>query len=85
MKKITTILLATITFYSIVSFGQTNKFDFGLEGGPSMTLLRGNDIIEDFNDPIIGFLGGLTFQYNFIANQIILPSSHSSLYIPQYF
>ena len=66
MNKLTTILLAIIMlFCSETSLGQTNKFDIGLEKGPSLTSLRGNDYVEDFNDPTIGFSSGLTFQYNF--------------------
>jgi len=65
MNKLNIILLSTIIFCSTVSFGQTNKFDVGLEGCPSLTSLRGNDFVEAFYDPTIGFSGGLTFQYNF--------------------
>lgn len=46
------------------AYGQTNKFDMGVEGGPSLIFLRGNEIIKQFHDPTIGFSGGLFFQYN---------------------
>jgi len=65
MDKLKTLFPTAIIFCSILSFGQVNKFDFGIEGGPSLASLRGNDFIKDFNDPTIGFSCGLTFQYNF--------------------
>ncbi len=65
MNKLSIILLGSLTFYSLVLVGQANKFNIGLEGSPGLTSLRGNDILEKFNDPTIGFSGGLTFQYNF--------------------
>ena len=47
------------------TYGQTNKFDIGVEGGPSLIFLRGNDLIDNNHKPAIGFSGGLFFQYNF--------------------
>jgi hypothetical protein len=47
------------------TYGQTNKFDVGVEGSPSLIFLRGNDIIDNLHKPTIGFSGGLFFQYNF--------------------
>jgi hypothetical protein len=47
------------------TYGQTNKFDIGVEGSPSLIFLRGNDIIDNLHKPTIGFSGGLFFQYNF--------------------
>lgn len=47
------------------TFGQTNKFDVGVEGCPTLTFLRGNDFIDNNHEPTIGFTGGLFFQYNF--------------------
>jgi hypothetical protein len=63
IRKIT-ILVAALTIWTSVN-GQINKFEIGLEGGPSLTSLRGNDILEDYNNPTIGYSGGVTFQYNF--------------------
>ena len=54
----------TISSTTIV-VGQQNKFDIGLEGGPSLTFLRGNELLEKFNEPKVSFMGGLSFQYNF--------------------
>lgn len=47
------------------TYGQTNKFDIGVEGSPSLIFLRGNDIIDNLHKPTIGFSTGLFFQYNF--------------------
>jgi len=47
------------------TFGQTNKFDIGVEGSPSLIFLLGNDIIKQWHKPTIGFSGGLFFQFNF--------------------
>ena len=47
------------------TYGQTNKFDIGIEGSPSLIFLRGNDIIDNLHKPTMGFSGGLFFQYNF--------------------
>ncbi len=53
-------------FCSSFTFGQTNKFEVGLELGPSLKSLRGNDILDkNNNDLSFGFSSGLTFQYNF--------------------
>ena len=66
MNKLTTILLAIIMlFCSETSLGQTNKFDIGLENGPSLRSLWGDDLVENSTDPTIGFSTGQTFQYNF--------------------
>lgn len=47
------------------TYGQVNKFDIGVEAGPSLIFLRGNDFIDNNHKPTIGFTGGLFFQYNF--------------------
>jgi hypothetical protein len=46
-------------------YGQTNRFDIGVEGGPSLISLRGNEIIDQYHKPTIGFSAGLFFQFNF--------------------
>lgn len=56
------------------TYGQTNKFDIGIEGSPSLIFLRGINTIpihkttvflDKLIKPTIGFSGGLFFQYNF--------------------
>jgi len=59
------LLLFTGLLYSTLATGQINRYEVGVEGGPSLTYLRGNEFLEELNDPTIGFSGGLTFQYNF--------------------
>lgn len=46
-------------------YGQTNKFDLGVEGGPSLIFLRGNSTIDNFHKPTMGFSGALFYQFNF--------------------
>jgi hypothetical protein len=61
--KSITILLSLIL--AEIAYGQTNRIDLGIEGSPSLIFLRGNDIIDNYHKPTIGFSGGLFFQYNF--------------------
>ncbi|MBI9039206.1 MAG: PorT family protein [Bacteroidales bacterium] len=63
MNKLRNLVLIILISSSSLIFGQTNKFEVGLEMGPSLKSLYGNDALA--NDVSIGFLGGLTFQYNF--------------------
>jgi hypothetical protein len=56
--------LFLLTFLG-TTYGQTNKFNIGVEGSPSLIFLRGNDIIDNLHKPTIGFYSGLFFQYNF--------------------
>ena len=44
--------------------GQANRFEIGSEGGPSLISLRGNDSLEDFNAPAVGYSAAIAFQYN---------------------
>jgi hypothetical protein len=48
-----------------MGFAQQNKIDIGLEGGPSITFLRGNEILSTYHTLKIDFSCGLFFQYNF--------------------
>jgi opacity protein-like surface antigen len=65
MIRLRFLILITLVNSSILTFGQTNKFEAGLEFGPSLKSLRGNDFIDDNKDISFGFSVGLTFQYNF--------------------
>lgn len=42
-----------------------NKVDVGVEGSPSVIFLHGNEMLKQYNNPTLGFSGGLFFQYNF--------------------
>ena len=55
-------LMATNALYS------QQKFEIGLEGGPSIATMRGNSILEERTTSRFGFLGGLSLQYNISKN-----------------
>jgi len=63
LKKI--IVLIALSFCPLLSFGQTDRFEIGLEGGPSLTSLRGSEFIDKYSDPALAYSAALTFQYNF--------------------
>lgn len=65
MNKLRNSILITLILCSSLTFGQTNKFEVGLEMGPSLISLRGNDFLDKNNDISFGFSSGFTFQYNF--------------------
>jgi hypothetical protein len=56
--------LFALTF-GLSGYAQSNKISVGIEGGPSLISLRGNDFIRMVHEPAIGYTGGLFFQYNF--------------------
>jgi hypothetical protein len=62
MYKLLLFLFCILTF---ATFGQTNRFDIGAEGGFSVASLRGNDFIDKYHSTKTGYSGGLFFQYNF--------------------
>ena len=65
MGKLQNSILIALILCSSLTFAQTNKFEVGLEMGPSLVSFRGNDILDNNNDLSFGFSSGLTFQYNF--------------------
>jgi len=65
MEKLRNSILIILILCSSLVFGQTNKYEVGLELGPSLNSLRGNDILDKNNDFSFAFSSGLTFQYNF--------------------
>jgi len=48
-----------------IAFTQTNRTDLGFEGGLGVIYLRGSDAVVKYQQPAIGFCGGLFFQFNF--------------------
>lgn len=54
-------LVATI---GTTSYGQTNRTEIGIEGGPSMIFLRGLDIFRQVPSMGVGFTGGIYGQFN---------------------
>jgi len=65
MIKFRAIVLILLVLTFCKSFGQTNKFESGIEGSPSLIMLKGNDFVDFRNSATIGFSGRLFFQYNF--------------------
>ena len=65
MNKLRNLTLITLIFCTSLLYGQNNKFDIGLEMGPSLKSLRGNDFLDNNNELSFGFSCGLAFQYNF--------------------
>jgi hypothetical protein len=63
MSKLNSFLSVILFCTVFTTFGQS-KIAIGVEGGPNIIFLRGNEIMNQFYDPTIGFSGGATFQYN---------------------
>lgn len=51
-------------FINIATYGQSDKFELGIEGGPSLISILGDKSTEQSYSPTIGFSGGPFFQYN---------------------
>ena len=62
MKLIPPLLLIAI---SINGFGQSYKINIGLEASPSITGLRGNETLAQYNKATIGFSTGAFLEYCF--------------------
>ncbi|MCU0433802.1 MAG: PorT family protein [Bacteroidia bacterium] len=62
MKQVFFLLFATM---AISAHAQTNMLDVGTEGGFNLSTLRGNEVILDRQQTLIGFSGGVFAQYNF--------------------
>lgn len=69
MIKIKSTLFGLLFIIGATTYGQTNKFDVGVEGSPSLISLRGNDFIDEFHESTIGFSGGFFLQYN--VNKVV--------------
>lgn len=59
------LLIITTALLTTTVFGQQNKFDIGIEGSPSLIMLRGQNFAKNSYSPALGFSGGLFFQYKF--------------------
>ncbi|MHA7111309.1 porin family protein [Sunxiuqinia elliptica] len=62
MNRILSLLVVFILCAS-VAYGQTSRFKFGLELGPSLASLSGNDFIDDYHDSRLGFIVGPSLEY----------------------
>jgi hypothetical protein len=66
MKEIRIItLVALLSGFILLLRAQENRFNGGIEAGPGVTLLYGNQILKAWNRPDAGCAAGLSFQYNF--------------------
>ncbi|MEZ4847273.1 MAG: porin family protein [Bacteroidia bacterium] len=68
LNKLTITMLFVFSFFATILNGQTNKFNIGIEGGPSLIFLRGDEVVEIYDKITLGYSGGLTFQYNLQDN-----------------
>ena len=55
MLKLKTVAFSIVTLCSAISFSQTNKMSIGIEVGPTINKLSGNDILKYYSEPLIGF------------------------------
>jgi len=62
MKNKLFLVLALWIFHSF-GFGQNQKFEIGIEGGPSMSFIDSQTLRFDPFNPIIGFSTGVVFRY----------------------
>ncbi len=76
MKNLKSLTIELFLLSTGIVYGQTNRFDLGIEGSPSLTFLLGNDFIDNNHTPPIGFSGDLFIQFNF-TNLISLLTNFS--------
>lgn len=57
--------LVILLFLGNLAMAQSHRFEIGLEGGPNLASLRGNDALKSHHHAIVGSSVGLLFQYNF--------------------
>jgi hypothetical protein len=58
-------LLLLVLFHGLLTFAQTPTVWIGVQGGPAYNSFRGNEGIENFYDPALGFMTGLTLDHHF--------------------
>lgn len=66
MKKL--ILLPLLLLFAVAAFCQKNNFELGIQSGPSISSFRGNEIIKERHDNLIGYAVGLTMEY-YVSNR----------------
>ncbi len=62
MKKFTFFAILACLCTCIASNAQKSNIILSIEGAPSVRWLTGNSVLGDFNDPTLGFYGGITAQ-----------------------
>lgn len=65
MKQITFFIILFCLGNSMCSQAQKSNIILSIEGAPSVRWLTGNTTLKEFNDPTLGFYGGLTAQLPF--------------------
>ena len=63
--KLNSVLVFILLLFLQNVHGQNTRFETGIDCGPGITALWGNDIIRQYHDPSIGISGGIFFQDNF--------------------
>ena len=63
MKTYTALLLLIFALSTGIINAQNNKTYIGVEAGPGITFIRGNEIIDQYHKSKIGFSGGISFLY----------------------
>src|SRR5688572_18970730 len=61
-------LFGSVGFIGISLHAQALKFETGLQGGPSLVFIRGNEFIEKYHEPRISSAASFFFQCNFSLN-----------------
>lgn len=56
-------ILITLIFPRI-SRAQSQQFELGIQMGPGLANMRGNEVITNLQDPTLGLSGGLYFRYS---------------------
>ncbi len=64
MKNATCHLTIILAITICMASGQTDRYYVGVEGGPSLISMRGNEIIDISHSATSGFSAGFSFQYN---------------------
>lgn len=65
MKNRLFLVTLVIILFSFNGIGQNEKFSVGIEAGPNMGVLYGNEAINGNSQLGLGFSAGAAFQYNF--------------------
>ena len=68
MAKTTITILITCIFCFSILLGQENELKIGIETGPSLISIRGNDLANQNQSQFSGYAGGLTLQYSLHPN-----------------
>ncbi|HTJ52822.1 MAG TPA: porin family protein [Cyclobacteriaceae bacterium] len=65
-----TLLLSALLMFASLCVSHAQNFEGEIIAGPSLTSLRGNDVVNSLN-PSINFFGGLGINYHLKANSLL--------------